>query len=63
MSTRLRNVMRLELGSFCLGVSQISLAQLVSVSPVACSGEDTATLECQQHLVVVDPSAGRLALG
>ena len=38
-------------------------ARLASMSPVACSGEDTATLECQQHLVVVDRSTGRSALG
>ena len=38
-------------------------SRLASVSPAACSGEDTATSECQQHLVVVDRSAGRSALG
>ena len=44
-------------------VSMARLAsRLASVSPAACSGEDTATSECQQHLVVVDRSAGRLAL-
>ena len=69
MSPRLRSVMRLALGSSRLGVSRgvtgsarLS-SRLASVSPVACSGEDTATSECQQHLVVVDPSVGRLALG
>ena len=69
MSPRLRNVMRLALGSSRLGVSlgvtgSARLAsRLGSMSPAACSDEDTATSECQQHLVVVDLSAGRLALG
>ena len=65
--TRLRNDMRLALGSSRLDISRgvtgsSRLSSRLGV-PTACSGEDTATSECQQHLVVVDRSAGRSALG
>ena len=58
MLTRLRNVVRLA-----SAYRAVSLARPASVSPAACSDEDTATSECRQHLVVVDLSAGRLGLG
>jgi len=61
MSTRLCNVMRLALDSSRLGILRgvIVSSRLASVSPAACSSEDTAISECQQHLVVVDWSVGR----